>query len=673
VTGTVKIGTNLPAGATVVLHNPSQQTQPETIWTSMQTTPDSEGHFQFQQIPPGQHQIAVMFPSTQNRYGPYIPAESHGLLLDVASGEVTNVVIGGNGRTVRGQIKIVGNETQVDWHRDAHFLTLKVDLPGTTMRAPPPGLSVEEQSAFLMREQQRVTAIRQSSAGQRALRNEHSYFLQFANDGSFRADSIPAGTYYLNLSFTRQGQQAWESVNIAQLNREVTVPEGNTPVDFGELEIQPDAAPELGQAEMPGGQVVSAQVKAANRAAFPLSLAGYYTDAGVKSWDALPKGQQRFDGIPFEIDGYILLAATRTDHQLLPMTAAGIPVERKFSVLHLLHAAEFSDRAGRPLIQLVIHYSNGARRVATLVYGTHVRNWYDGPGDYNGKVQDPNTTVAWTGASEDSTRYGEVVRLYHTPIENPLPDQIVSRLDIISLRVSAYPLILAISLEDDPKAAPKDKLFEAEDPSQFDTFGVRIVDAGNQTPIPNAHARITAKIGPASVVVAASPVDRQGHLDLLLPAGRLSSFGVSATAKGYQPTTLTAPDSETGPSPKEVTVELSRGMEIGGTILGKSDHPIAGVIIRIRGAVKDASGQFAMADLDSVTSDADGHWSSSIAGPDFKDLSFSLTCPGFADTEYELQSWGNRTALAVSQADLLAKSTVMRMEPLQPVIQSRGQ
>jgi len=90
----------------------------------------------------------VLFPSTQNRYGPYIPAESHGFILDVASGEVTNVVIGGNGRTVRGQIKIAGDETQIDWHRDVQFLTLKVDLPGAVMRAPPPGLSVEEQSVF---------------------------------------------------------------------------------------------------------------------------------------------------------------------------------------------------------------------------------------------------------------------------------------------------------------------------------------------------------------------------------------------------------------------------------------------------------------------------------------------------------------------------------------------
>jgi len=34
--------------------------------------------------------------------------------------------------------------------------------------------------------------------------------------------------------------------------------------------------------------------KIPNRTASPLSLAGYYTDAGVKSWDALPKGQKRF-------------------------------------------------------------------------------------------------------------------------------------------------------------------------------------------------------------------------------------------------------------------------------------------------------------------------------------------------------------------------------------------
>ncbi len=413
---------------------------------------------------------------------------------------------------------------------------------------------------------------------------------------------------------------------------------------------------------------------APDRDAIPLSLDSFYNQVTLKSWVAVPKGLQRLDGIPFQINGYIELASSRTltEGGALPLEAAGIPVGKKFSRLHLLHCAEYYDGTGRPLEQLVLYYANGERRVARLVYGVHAQDWYDAPGDYRGLVRDPNSKVAWKGPSEDAAQYGKVLRLYHTPLDNPLPDQVVTRLDIISELCAANPMILAVSLEDNPTAPSRDSLFEPESPSHFDAFSVRAVDAASLQPIAGARVRVTAKCGPAPVLIADSPSDPQGRLELLCPHGRFDSFAVTVTANGRQASSTTVTGAQTEPLPNAVTVKLSRGAEIGGRVLDTADHPIAGVAIHVRGIVKDANGQFSLTDLDSVTTDAKGQWTSSAGGADFKTLMFSLSCAGFADTEYELQAWENGTPLVVSRADLQAKSSIMRMERAQTPDAGKG-
>ncbi len=142
-----------------------------------------------------------------------------------------------NSTPIRGRVRFLGNPKEIQWDRDVQLLVLKVELPDVRMHSHPANLSASGLAAYWEKERKRVAALWQSPAGQRALRAQRSYLLLFEDDGSFHADNVPAGTYLLNLTFTKQGPQDWESVPIASLSREVVVPKGDTPFDLGQFTV----------------------------------------------------------------------------------------------------------------------------------------------------------------------------------------------------------------------------------------------------------------------------------------------------------------------------------------------------------------------------------------------------------------------------------------------------
>jgi hypothetical protein len=400
----------------------------------------------------------------------------------------------------------------------------------------------------------------------------------------------------------------------------------------------------------------------------PLPLDRFCNKALVKSWAVIPQGRQKLDGVPFQIDGYIELASSRAtpQHRVFPLEAAGIEIGKKFSRLHLLHCAEYYETSGEPLADLVLYFANGERRVATLIYGVHAQDWYDIAGDVHGLVHDLDSRVAWKGPSDDAAQFGKIVRLYHTALDNPLPDQVVTRLDIISELSEAFPMIFGISLEQEEDVTPPDdSLFKREVPSQFDFCKLRIVQAQTQQPVPAARLKITAKDGANGIWIADLLTDAQGKAELLTPRDRFGSYAATVMAKGSRTAITSLANVKTDLLTKELTIKLERGTEIGGKVLEASQRPITGANIRVRGVVKDPFGKFSLTDLDSVTTDSNGKWTSTGAGPEVKGLIFSVNSTGFLDAEYE-QGDDATGPFVLSRADLAAKSSVIKMEPAKP-------
>ncbi|MHB1305763.1 MAG: M56 family metallopeptidase, partial [Limisphaerales bacterium] len=176
----------------------------------------------------------------------------------------------------------------------------------------------------------------------------------------------------------------------------------------------------------------------------PLNLARYYVthwDA-IKpgtSWDAVPKGRQTFDGVPFEVGGLLELSGMGVlrENKRFPSRVEGIPVGGRVGGLHLLHGAAYDAPDGTPIGRLVLHYADGETRDLPIRYGIHSRNWWVEGSEVSGAIGDPSSRVAWTGRSSETDARDATLRLFQTRFVNPRPDQPVTSLDFVSLLVRA--------------------------------------------------------------------------------------------------------------------------------------------------------------------------------------------------------------------------------------------
>src|ERR1043166_2965422 len=130
-------------------------------------------------------------------------------------------------------------------------------------------------------------------------------------------------------------------------------------------------------------------------------------------WNSLPRGRQLLQGIPFQIDGKFEVTGIdglKGGNEYIPTRVTGIPIGRKAEKLLLLHATGYTEKDGTPLANLVLHYANGSEQSLRIIYGVHVRNWYEERYEKKKSLFDPNTVVAWSGTEDDSDR-NSVIRL----------------------------------------------------------------------------------------------------------------------------------------------------------------------------------------------------------------------------------------------------------------------
>ena len=245
VAGLLRVGDKIEPDQSVRLQNyyeqyPKPGTLPSMLSFYLKADVDAVGRFLFENVPPGEHQIALEYRFRQNRNGGETPL-SHGFLVEVQPGGRSDVVLGGTGRKVLGRVALLGgDQSDVDWKRDVHRLTLA--LPGVPqMPANMQNLSPREQQLIFSEfsRLQRAFTPDKARANERAAR---SYVLVFDTNGTFRADNVPPGKYILSLNVSDPEEEYYSRRFIGTLNKEVVIPDEpnagvNAPLDIGSLEL----------------------------------------------------------------------------------------------------------------------------------------------------------------------------------------------------------------------------------------------------------------------------------------------------------------------------------------------------------------------------------------------------------------------------------------------------
>ncbi len=185
-----------------------------TDFNGYKSTTDDQGHFTFEKVPPGDGSIVRLVKMTSNSW-----MHSHKTAVTVQSGQTTQVALGDTGAVLRGTVRFQTPPT------NGVQLTISGNLSLSRPQSPSFSSPAEAQAYW------------RSPQGRAQQQQFQSWSVTANPDGTFQLDSIPAGSYTLNMSAQPDTDRGW-SPPIAQGSISVTVPDGadpSNPITVGEV------------------------------------------------------------------------------------------------------------------------------------------------------------------------------------------------------------------------------------------------------------------------------------------------------------------------------------------------------------------------------------------------------------------------------------------------------
>jgi thiol-disulfide isomerase/thioredoxin len=196
----------------------------------------------------------------------------------------------------------------------------------------------------------------------------------------------------------------------------------------------------IGPPDAPISELVYIDIRSKGNA----KLADDLSDSEGNNLAELPRGEQTFGDVKFRIDDSLIQLAGKQLPER-PEKVQGIPVNRKFERLYILHGTGWAPPDGTVIGQYVVHYEDDTTATIPIVYGEDVRNWWNG--DDSSAVT--RGKVVWTGSNPAAKQYDLALRLYLAVWENPQPDKQVTSIDYVSTNTTdAAPFCVAITAKE---------------------------------------------------------------------------------------------------------------------------------------------------------------------------------------------------------------------------------
>lgn len=322
-----------------------------------------------------------------------------------------------------------------------------------------------------------------------------------------------------------------------------------------------------------------------------IDLTSYY-DKGERSdfdghdngWATFPKGDQVFQGIPFNARGMVMLSGrslAAIKNFPLQKSISDVPVNRKFEQLHLLQGAAFRAEQGTVLAHARIDYADGTWTLLPIAYGVHTadlwRSCFEPPVELAA-----NSRLGWVARPPSVANNGLSTRMFLTSFDNPHPDRVVETVSVQSTDAVASVIVVGITVGRSLNAAERASIPELVDPQEprdaaLDfkvVFGdsLRPV-AGVRLEVKGFYRRFDANLGEfvsgPDGVVRIPYSSEMDWMSVTTLDGKYASMAVRWNPKQGEAI------------PEQFTMRLQPGMEVGGVVEDDQGRPIEGAAVNV--------------------------------------------------------------------------------------------
>ena len=146
---------------------------------------------------------------------------------------------------------------------------------------------------------------------------------------------------------------------------------------------------------------------------------------------------QQNTGVAFDARGYCGLYAKGGERDVgstWPQSVPDIPINRRLTRLHIMHASVYRERAGTEIGYYILHFADGHSETLPIIYGEDV-------------IEEPKNQAPTVRAKVVWPTSKGKLPIYKVTWTNPHPEVEIKSLDFVSAITETSPLLIAITVD----------------------------------------------------------------------------------------------------------------------------------------------------------------------------------------------------------------------------------